>query len=382
MTEPTREPRSLLSRKLELEHRLRRQSQVVLIPIVRVIARLGLTPNMLTVIGLLLSALVAVVLARGSLALGGVLLLLAASFDALDGTLARLTGRQSRFGAFFDSPLDRYSEAIFYGGLLFHFLQQEAQAEALLVYAAIIGSLMVSYARARAEGLGIDTIITVGIDLPSSRKAINFAALHDSVYATVGIHPHNVEDLDDTTYEELEELCAMPKVVAYGEIGLDYVKQYAPLEQQRQHFARQVDLAKKVKLPLVIHDREAHEDTLDTLRQMGPFPAGGVMHCFSGDWDFARKVLDLGFFISIPGVVTYNKADVLQEVARRVPLDRLLLETDAPFLTPAPWRGKKNLPEYVLYTGEKVAELKGISLAELAQATTANARNIFSLAAA
>lgn len=156
MTEPTREPRSLLSRKLELENWLRRQSQVVLIPIVRVIARMGLTPNMLTVIGLLLNVLVALVLAQGALGLGGALLLLAASFDALDGTLARFTGRQSRFGAFFDSTLDRYSEAIIYGGLLYHFLEQEARPELLLVYAAIIGSLMVSYARARAEGLGIE----------------------------------------------------------------------------------------------------------------------------------------------------------------------------------------------------------------------------------
>jgi CDP-diacylglycerol--glycerol-3-phosphate 3-phosphatidyltransferase len=175
MTEPTRESGSLLSRKLELEHWLRRQSQVVLTPIVRVIARLGLTPNMLTVIGLLLNALVAVVLARGSLALGGVLLLLAASFDALDGTLARLTERQSRFGAFFDSTFDRYSEGFLYGGLLFHFLEQEARAEVLLVYAAIIGSLMVSYARARAEGLGIEC--KVGLATRADRMLVLAAGL-------------------------------------------------------------------------------------------------------------------------------------------------------------------------------------------------------------
>jgi len=175
MTEPTHEPRSLLSRKLELEYWLRRQSQVVLTPIVRVIARVGLTPNMLTVIGLLLNVLVAAVLARGSLTLGGVLLLLAASFDALDGTLARLTGRQSRFGAFFDSTLDRYSEGVVYGGLLFHFLEQEARAEALLVYAAIIGSLMVSYARARAEGLGIEC--KVGLATRADRLLVLAAGL-------------------------------------------------------------------------------------------------------------------------------------------------------------------------------------------------------------
>jgi TatD DNase family protein len=134
-----------------------------------------------------------------------------------------------------------------------------------------------------------------------------------------------------------------------------------------------------VKLPLVIHDREAHSDILAILQKRGPFPAGGVMHCFSGDWAFARKILDLDFFISIPGVVTFNRAAALQELGCKVPLDRLLLETDAPFLAPDPWRGKKNLPEYILYTGQKVADLKGISMAELAGATTANAANLFSL---
>jgi TatD DNase family protein len=234
----------------------------------------------------------------------------------------------------------------------------------------------------RAAALGVGRIITVGIDLSTSRKTIVFAARYDSVYATVGIHPHNVQGLDDASYDELEKLCAMPKVVAYGEIGLDYVKKYAPVDLQREHCARQVELARKVQLPMVIHDREAHNDILAILQKRGPFPAGGIMHCFSGDWEFARKILDLGFFISIPGVVTFNRAAALQEVACKVPLDRLLLETDAPFLAPAPWRGKKNLPEYVLYTGQKVADLKGISLAELAEATTANAENVFSLQSA
>jgi CDP-diacylglycerol--glycerol-3-phosphate 3-phosphatidyltransferase len=156
MTEPTPESRSLASLKLELERWLRRRSQVLLNPIARVAGRLGLTPNMLTVIGLLLNVTVAIVLARGSIPLGGALLLLASSFDALDGTLARLTGRQSLFGAFFDSTVDRYSETIVYGGLLFHFLERAARTETLVVYAAIVGSLMVSYTRARAEGLGVE----------------------------------------------------------------------------------------------------------------------------------------------------------------------------------------------------------------------------------
>ena len=156
MSEPTSDPRPPAGKKLELEHWLRARSQVILVPLARIFERLGLTPNMLTLIGLGLNAAVAAVLARGSIPLGGVLLLVASSFDALDGTLARITGRQSRFGAFFDSTIDRYSEAVVYGGLLIYHVDQGARTETLLVYAAIIGSLMVSYARARAEGLNIE----------------------------------------------------------------------------------------------------------------------------------------------------------------------------------------------------------------------------------
>jgi len=231
----------------------------------------------------------------------------------------------------------------------------------------------------RAATCGVAPIITVGIDLESSQKAINLAAQYESVYATVGIHPHNVQELDDSTYAELEKLCRKPKVVAYGEIGLDYIKQYAPKNVQLEHYARQVDLAKKVNLPLVIHDREAHEDILHILNKKSPFPAGGVMHCFSGDWHLATKILDLGFLVSIPGVVTFNKAAAMQEVAQQVPLDMLILETDAPFLAPDPLRGKENIPEYILYTAQKVADLRGISLEELARRTTENASKLFKI---
>ena len=232
-----------------------------------------------------------------------------------------------------------------------------------------------------AVASGVTPIITVGIDLESSRKAILLAGQYDSVYATVGIHPHNVQKLEERTYVELEKLCRAPKVVAYGEIGLDYVKQFAPKDIQLEHYARQVDLAQKIRLPLVIHDREAHDDILHILNNKGPFPAGGVMHCFSGDWHFAKKVLDLGFLISIPGVVTFNKATVMQEVAKKVPLERLILETDAPFLTPEPLRGKKNFPEYVLYTARKIADLRGLSLEVLARITTENALQLFNIPA-
>lgn len=230
-----------------------------------------------------------------------------------------------------------------------------------------------------AAASGVSSIITVGIDRKSSTKAIRIASQYDSVYATVGIHPHNVQELHSAAYDELEKLCRMPKVVAYGEIGLDYVKQYAPQEIQRQHFSLQLDLAIKMNLPVVIHDREAHDDILQILQQKTPLPAGGVMHCFSGDWYLAQNVLEMGFIISIPGVVTFNKAGAMQEVARKIPLDRLIIETDAPFLAPAPLRGKKNIPEYILFTAQKIADLRDIPLTELASATTANARNIFKL---
>ena len=231
----------------------------------------------------------------------------------------------------------------------------------------------------RAAACGVTPIITVGIDIASSKKAIRLAAQYDSVYATVGIHPHNVQELSDRSYVELEKLCRAPKVVAYGEIGLDYVKQYAPKDVQLEHYGRQVDLAKKMGLPLVIHDREAHADILHVLNNKAPFPAGGVMHCFSGDWHFALQVLDLGFIISIPGVVTFTKAAAMQEVAQKVPLDKLILETDAPFLAPEPLRGKKNIPEYVLHTAQKIAELRGLSLGELARTTTENALKLFNI---
>jgi TatD DNase family protein len=226
---------------------------------------------------------------------------------------------------------------------------------------------------------GVTRIISVGIDLESSRRAIGLAEQHQGVHATVGVHPHNVAELSEADYMELRGLCGHPKVVAYGEIGLDYVKNYASVALQKEHFARQVALAKELQLPLVIHDREAHDDIMEMLEGAGPFPAGGVMHCFSGDAIFARRVLALGFYISIPGVVTFAKAEMLQEAVREIPLDSLVLETDGPFLAPVPKRGKRNEPQLMLFTAQKVAELKGISLEEVARQTTMNAVRLFGL---
>jgi TatD DNase family protein len=232
---------------------------------------------------------------------------------------------------------------------------------------------------ARASAAGVTRIISVGIDLESSRRAIALAEQHDGIYATVGVHPHNVAELGEESYAELRGLCSHPKVVAYGEIGLDYVKNYAPVALQKEHFARQVALAKELQLPLVVHDREAHDDIMEMLEAAGPFSAGGVMHCFSGDATFARRVLALGFYISIPGVVTFAKAEMLQEAVREIPLGSLVLETDGPFLAPVPKRGRRNEPQLMLFTAQKVAELKGVSLEEVARQTTMNAVRLFGL---
>ncbi len=228
-----------------------------------------------------------------------------------------------------------------------------------------------------AYAAGVKQIITVGIDLKSSQKAVQYAEQYSGVYATIGVHPHNVASITDAYLEQLIKLADHPKVVAYGEIGLDFVKLYAPVEIQLEQFERQVELAKNIDLPLVIHDREAHDDILAILKKSLPFPAGGVMHCFSGNLNYAKKIFDLGFYISIPGVVTFNKAFELQKVVQNIPVSALLLETDAPFLAPVPMRGRKNKPDYVLYTAQKIAELQGMSLDEVARITSANAVKLF-----
>jgi TatD DNase family protein len=216
----------------------------------------------------------------------------------------------------------------------------------------------------RAVKSGIARLITVGIDIESSRKAIELAGKFESVFATVGVHPHNVENLSAADYEMLADLARQDKVVAYGEIGMDLVKDYAPVDQQEIHFKKQLQLAKELNLPVIIHDREAHEIIMAALHEAAPF---------------AQKVIDLGFYISIPGVVTFNKAEQLHEAVKNTPLTSLLLETDAPFLAPVPKRGKRNEPVYTLYTAAKVAALKGVSIDAVARQTTENAMKLFNL---
>jgi len=232
-----------------------------------------------------------------------------------------------------------------------------------------------------AKNKGVTHIITVGIDLQSSLNAISIAKKYKNLYASVGIHPHNASRINDQDYKALATMTCdkSNKIVAYGEIGLDYVKKYSPPEKQKYQFQAQLAMAKDLHLPVIIHDRGAHSDTIKLLKNIAPFPAGGVMHCFSGDMNLALQVLELGFYISIPGIVTFTNAKELHEVAHEIPLDRLVLETDGPFLAPVPFRGKRNLPEYLGITAARIAELRNISVDEVGDTTSRNAKQLFRL---
>lgn len=231
----------------------------------------------------------------------------------------------------------------------------------------------------KAEAHGVRGIITIGVDTGSSRAAIELARQFPLLRASVGIHPQEVATIDDTTYSDLKDMVRDNRqyVVGYGEIGLDYAKGTTRPALQRQAFAEQLQLAKELDLPVIIHDRDAHDDTIAILRQGSPYPAGGVMHCFSGDLALAQEVCKMGLHISIPGVVTFKNGKMLQEVATEIPLESLILETDGPFLTPSPWRGTRNEPAYLLYTAQKIAQLKGISLEKVAMQTSCNVGNLF-----
>jgi len=239
----------------------------------------------------------------------------------------------------------------------------------------------------RARAAGVAAIVNVGTDLESSCRAVSLAEEYEGIYAAVGMHPHSAETLDGATLSELRDLAQRPKVVAVGEIGLDYYRNLSPRDAQWRAFQAQLAWAARLGKPVIVHDRDAHEDIIKALSKWaegldGLALAGrlGVLHTFSGDLDMAQEAIDLGFYISISGPVTYRNAGRLPEVVRALPLDRLLVETDCPFLAPEPHRGKRNEPAYTRLVAERIAELKGISFEEVAQATTANARHLFELA--
>ena len=230
----------------------------------------------------------------------------------------------------------------------------------------------------RAEDAGVDLIITVGTTLDDCRKAISIANTYKNVYAAIGVHPHEVKDIDETTYETLKVLAKIDKVVAFGEIGLDFFRNLSPRNVQIRRFEEQLELAGEIGLPIIIHDRDAHQETLKILEGWKGRHRG-VVHCFSGDYMMAEKCLDMGFSISIPGAITFGKSEKLQEVVRHISANNILVETDAPYLTPHPHRGKRNEPAYVVHTAKKVAEIKGMSLEELTSMTYQNTKRVFGI---
>jgi TatD DNase family protein len=231
----------------------------------------------------------------------------------------------------------------------------------------------------RARDAGIKHIITVGTDSDDCRKAVALAQEHDFISAAVGIHPHDAKTINAETYSLLRELAADDNVVAIGEIGLDFYRNLSSQEIQVQHFREQLWLAREVSLPVIIHDREAHQKVLQILQEEKAETVGGVIHCFSGDWEMAKACLDMGFYISIPGTITFKKSEEYHKLVRDLPLDRMLVETDCPFLAPYPFRGKRNEPAYVQYVAETVARIKRIAQEELAKITTQNAQKLFNL---
>jgi len=241
---------------------------------------------------------------------------------------------------------------------------------------------------ARAQEAGVEMIVNAGAGLEASQAGVALAETYPQVYAAVGIHPHEAETLNESVLTELRTLARHPKVVAIGEIGLDYYRDYSPRPVQRQAFQQQLALARELGKPIIIHDREAHQDVMNILRQWvreGYRPSAtshqpiGVMHCFSGDLAMARQAVEMGFCISIAGPVTFTNARRLPELVRLLPLERLVIETDCPYLTPHPHRGKRNEPAYVRLVAEAIAQIKGIPLTEVARITTANARALFGL---
>jgi TatD DNase family protein len=228
----------------------------------------------------------------------------------------------------------------------------------------------------RARAAGIETLVAVGTGSgpPDLEAGIRLADAHPSMYATVGVHPHDAaKATTPETFERLRELLSHPKVLALGEIGLDYHYDFSPRETQRDVFAKQLALARDAGKPVVIHTREAWEDTLRLLQGT----EDGIMHCFSGGPAEAEQVLRLGFFISFAGMLTFPRAAAIQEAAKMVPQDRLLIETDAPYLAPVPHRGKRNEPAFIIETARKLAELRGETIEEIASATMANFRRLF-----
>lgn len=231
----------------------------------------------------------------------------------------------------------------------------------------------------RALSAHVRHVVTVGIDVTTSLKAISLAQTYPPVFAAVGIHPHNADACDTKDLKRIESICTGEKVVAIGEIGLDFYRNFSSNYNQKERFTKQLDLALRCDLPVVVHAREAYEEVLEALSSFKEGSLTGVIHCFSGTLDLAEAFIQMGYFISIAGTVTFSNTSPVHEVVAGIPLNKMLLETDAPFLSPVPYRGRRNEPSRVIHTAQKVADIRGISLEEVAAQTSENTRRLFGL---
>lgn len=229
----------------------------------------------------------------------------------------------------------------------------------------------------KIQDAGVTLAVNIGADLKSSKAAVALADQYDFIYASVGVHPEDVMSLTEGDMETLRSLAQHEKVVAVGEIGLDYHYDDVPKDVQKQWFLRQIRLAQELELPYIVHDRDAHADVMEIIRESGYFR--GVMHCYSGSAEMAQELLKLGFYISFAGPVTFKNGKKAQEAAKTIPLERILIETDSPYLTPEPHRGERNDSSMVRFVAAKIAELKGITTAEAARITTENGKRFFNI---
>ncbi|MDL1872667.1 TatD family deoxyribonuclease [Deltaproteobacteria bacterium PRO3] len=231
----------------------------------------------------------------------------------------------------------------------------------------------------RAREAGVDRIVHIasGEGTASMEGALKVVERFPEVVAAIGVHPHDAKLVDDVVLARARELAAHPKVAAIGEVGLDFHYNHSTREEQFSALRRFVALAREVKKPLVIHDRDSHDELLQVLKEEGAREVGGVFHCFSGDYEFGKRVLDENFLVSFTGIVTFKKAEVTQDAARRLPLDRMLIETDSPYLAPVPYRGKTNNPSYVVHVAQQIAELRGCAPEDIALTTSRNFERLF-----
>ena len=226
----------------------------------------------------------------------------------------------------------------------------------------------------------VDLVLNPGADIETSISSVELANKYDFIYAAVGVHPHDVKDLDDTAIDTLRKLATEnEKVVAIGEIGLDYYYDNSPREVQKEWFKKQIELANELKLPIIIHDRDAHQDTFEIIKNTKFPEIGCVLHCYSGNVELAKEYVKMGCYISIPGTVTFKNNKKTREVAKEIPLEYLLIETDSPYMAPEPHRGKRNDPSLVAFVADKIAQEKGISYEKVCEATKENAKRLFNI---